>query len=112
MKCENCERLRKKLSPLEDPEFTAAYLHAQPTEWLRNECPRINYGGEEHIAVSLTELWDRINPTDAPPSSFDLAKLGRTLLALGWVRTKRTGELYFVMTPKEFDYVHPCHSVS
>lgn len=110
MTCKECERLRKKLSPLEDPEFTAAYLHAQPVEWLRNECPRMSYGGEEHISVSLPELWEKINPTDAPPSGSDLAKLGRTLQALGWVRTKRSGSLYFVMTPEEFADVHPARS--
>ena len=109
MKCESCERLRRKLSPLEDQEFTAAYLHVEPKEWILNECERINYGGEPHIAISLPELWNKINPTEAPPSTFDLAKLGRTLQALGWIRTKRRGELFFVMTPKEYSDVCTSH---
>ena len=90
MNCPNCEKLRAALSPLEDRAFTEHYLSSQPTDWLR----------DNHAAgftrVTLGMLWDRTWP-GRKPNPLELTKLGRTLDALGWRRTKYNGLLYFVI---------------
>lgn len=100
MSCKECERLRSKLSPFEDKHFTADYLLVEPLEWL-STLPEVSYNGRPAVAVQLSDLWDQFN--DAPANTADLTRLGRTLVALGWSRTKRQGDLYFVMEKGEFD---------
>jgi len=92
MSCKECARLRKALSPLEDPEFTAWYLAHEPTQWLGRQ--RVLRKGVPHLRVSLPALWAESFGGDAGP--LGLTKLGRTLQALGWSRTKIDGRLFFV----------------
>lgn len=100
MSCKECERLRSKLSPFEDKHFTADYLLVEPLEWL-STLPEVSYNGRPAVAVQLSDLWCEVY--DTPPNTADLTRLGRTLVALGWSRTKRQGDLYFVMNKGEFD---------
>ena len=88
MNCPNCEKLRKALSPMEDRDFTDKYLANQPTEWLR-ECVEAGFP-----RITLSTLWERTFPGTAP-NPLDLTRLGRTLDALGWRRTKYNGLLQF-----------------
>ncbi len=88
MICPNCERMRKALSPLEDREFTEKYLANQPTGWLA-DCVAAGFP-----RITLPVLWERTFP-GTTPNPLDLTKLGRTLDALGWRRTKYNGLLQF-----------------
>jgi hypothetical protein len=81
MTCKQCEVLRKALSPMEDSEFTAQFLAAA----------RVGY---DQQVRSLRDVW--ASAFETPPNVFDLTKLGRTLDALGWRRTKRNGFLFFI----------------
>jgi len=90
MSCKHCETLRQALSPLEDRVFTHKYLAAQPVDYLDTQ------RDSGHVRMTLGMLWDRTWP-DTRPNSLELTKLGRTLDALGWRRTKYNGLLYFVI---------------
>jgi len=92
--CAECVRLRKLLSPLEDAGFTAIYLAAEPREWIDTQ--RATRMGHAHVRVKLVDLWQHTFP-DSPHTALGLTKLGRTLQALGWSRTKIDGLLYFTM---------------
>ena len=101
MTCKNCERLQRKLSPLEDKAVTADYLAKEPLEWLGTKSGLRN--GRVHIMVQLPELYKQTYGCKG--SGRALMVLGRTLVALGWERSKRSGLLYFCMEQDEFtDY--------
>jgi len=90
MTCPTCDTLRQALSPMEDRAFTLKYLAAQPVDYL------ISQREAGHHRTTLGMLWDRTWP-DTRPNTLELTKLGRTLDALGWRRTKYNGLLYFVI---------------
>jgi len=93
MSCPNCEKLQRLLSPLEDKVFTTRYQLNEPRDWIVRQ--RVLRMDIVHVRVSLVELW-RMTFPNIPHTPLDLTKLGRTLQALGWSRTKVDGRLYFV----------------
>ncbi len=102
--CKECARLRKKLSPLEDAAFTAEFVAREPTllEFYVQKTT-LRDGALSYI-VTLRPLWLAAFGTD--PTPLELTKLGRTLAALGWERTKRNGLQFFCLPVKEFDEVY------
>jgi len=102
MECKKCEWLKRKLSPLEDVEFTARYCLRENFEWLRTQ--RGTRQGKSAIVVRLRDVW--VNTFNSVPNNVDLTTLGRTLEALGWERTRRKGITFFLMNCKEFENVY------
>jgi len=92
--CPNCMRLRALLSPLEDKAFTRRYRENEPLEWIQTQ--NSTRMGHTHYRVRLADLWLQTFP-GTKYSPLDLTKLGRTLQALGWSRTKIDGTLYFAI---------------
>jgi hypothetical protein len=105
MRCANCERLRSKLSPLEDKVFTDEFLSREPVDWYLTQL-KSRQGGPS-VAVQLPALFNET--FKRAPSVMELTKLGRTMDALGWTRTKRNGLLYFTMDYKEFTETYHVH---
>jgi len=99
MSCKQCELYRRKLSPLEDRDFTAKYKAKEPRGWLNKQ--QAKRGNKLYIQFNLPDLWKATFKADAP-NRVALARLGRSLDALGWERTKRGGNLFFRMTVEEF----------
>lgn len=102
MSCQECDRLRAKLSPLEDPDFTAEYRLVEPVEWLRGQ--ELVYDKAEAVGATLPDIF--FMAFSRYGNNSEITKLGRTLLALGWSRTKRNGILYYVMGKEEFEHVY------
>ena len=90
---------KRKLSPLENKEFTAKFCAREDREWERTQ--RGNRQGNPAIVLRLHDLW--VHTFNSVPTKHDLMTLAHTLLALGWERTRRAGLTYFVMELKEFD---------
>lgn len=99
MSCPNCERLKKKLSPLEDKEFTERYKGLEDRKWMREHLSVRN--GEPCVMLSLVPLFE--HTFEVTPNNYELTMLGRTLVALGFERTYRGGHLFFAMSLEEFD---------
>jgi hypothetical protein len=97
MSCAECERLRSRLSPLENKAMTESFLQNQPIVWMRGQVRTHN--GVPAVVVQLPELWRKA--FGGTPSAKNLTELGRTLVALGWMRTKRNGLLWFALPKNE-----------
>jgi hypothetical protein len=91
------ERLRAKLSPLEDRSFTR---QLKPMINEVNLQPFIS--GKKYV-VRPGDLFERL--WGVPGTTHQLATLGRSLQAMGWVRSAMRGNLVFTMTVEEFDHV-------
>jgi hypothetical protein len=95
-------RLRAKLSFGEDEEFTAYIVKLMPTkEDLANK----GYIKNGRITVRPAELWGLLLSPDMAylaPSTRELAKLGRSLQALGWARSAQRGNLVFTIQVDEY----------
>lgn len=89
------QRLRAKLSFNEDKEFTSTVQHA-----LRELAP-IGLSNGKCIARPK-EIWEAMHPQGESPSTRDLAKLGRSLQALGWARSAKSGNLVFTLPVNEW----------
>ncbi len=91
------EKLREKLSFGQDEEFTALVKGEMPTG-----VTMFNLGFERNgkITIRPGELWGLM--FERTPSTTDIAKLGRTLQALGWARSARRGNLVFTIPVKEY----------
>lgn len=98
--CSKCEFLRSKLSPLEDKEFTSLFRQYEPTrKWYTAQ----GVGSKRGILirVSLPQLW--LETFSKAGNMAEITKLGRTLLALGWTRTKIDGSLFFTLPLEEIN---------
>lgn len=86
------ERLRHKISPLENKKFTASMLPL----WRGVDFGAFTrkYKGAECVVLSPQEAWDLIYP-DQEPTKYDLAVMGRSLQALLWERSYQQGYLVF-----------------
>ena len=99
MECKHCDWYRRKLSPLEDKELTTRYCNRENLKWLATQL-----GSRQHksaISVKLGDVWVRTFGTE--PSVGELTKLGRTLSALGWERSRQNGLTRFVMSMEDFN---------
>lgn len=90
------KRLRAKLSFGEDEDFTTDVLSRMPT---RSQFFNGGYIKGDRITIRPADLWELM--LDANPSTRDLAKLGRSLQALGWARSARLGNLVFTLPVEE-----------
>lgn len=91
------KRLRSKLSFGQDEEFTAIVKEEMPTNTTMHNLGFEHYG---KITIRPGELWGLIFDTE--PSTTELAKLGRSLQALGWARSARRGNLVFTIPVSEY----------
>lgn len=98
-------RLRKKLSPMLDPQFFAEFKAVEPVQFYRKS-PVTYRRREAAYTVNLRQVWLATPGFTPNPSPLDLTKLGRCLDAIGWERTRRDGMLFFVMTLNEFAEVY------
>lgn len=99
MECNECVRLRRLLSPLEDPDFTANFLLVLPEEWMYDHVGRFN--GEPAIVVDIDELY--FEAFGEPHTTDTIKKLAHSLKALGWHKTFRRGVPYWVISVHDFE---------
>lgn len=95
------EKLRAKLSAGEDKEFTEDLRARLPSKSiLFNE----GFIKGDKITIRPAELWNLTFPWNGPegPSTRDLAKLGRSLQAMGWARSAKRGNLVFTLPVNEY----------
>lgn len=90
-------RLRAKLSFGEDEEFTKEVRREFPSA----ECLD-KFQKKGKFIVRPADMWDLIFP-DVPASTRDLAKLGRSLQAMGWARSARLGNVVFTLPIDEYE---------
>ena len=100
MSCKECERLRRKLSPKEDPDYTASYRLVEPVEFIREKCC-VKRNGVQMVVVAPKSLFKQAFGYEG--NNRELMLLGRSLRALGWEHTKRGGFQFFSMTLEEFN---------
>lgn len=100
MSCQECARLRAKLSPLEDPSFTADYILVEPVGWLKEQTGR-RQNGTPIMIVHAAELFKAAFGHD--PDHHDVMMMGRTLKAMGWEQSKHRGITKYIMEKEEFD---------
>jgi len=98
MACKNCEKLRKKLSPLEDREFTTKFLAQQPLSWMQKQIRTRR--GAPVISLKLPSAWHATFGTEG--NNHELTVLGRSLQALGWERRVQDGANFFQLSLAEF----------
>lgn len=88
-------RLKAKLSAGEDKDFTKEIKERQPSADLLTK-----YESRGVYIMRPREMWDEIFTTI--PSTNDLARLGRSLEAMGWVRSALRGNVVFKMKVEEY----------
>lgn len=93
------ERLRTKLSPLENKEFTAKVKAAMDKFDLSEF--RQQYRGSPYLVGRPGELWGAL--MDGEPNSRDITLLGRSLQALGWERSAHQGNIVFRIPLEEYE---------
>lgn len=91
------KRLRAKLSPLEDREFTRQLVP------LMNKALVEDFRKGPKYIVRPQELYENLFGVQG--TTRELSILGRSLQALGWVRSAMRGNLVFTMTVEEFEHV-------
>jgi hypothetical protein len=101
MSCPKCEYYRKKLSPHEDPDFTADYLLVEPREYLRSCVAFRKNSTDKILLVSAGDVF--LEAFGEYPDVADVTKMGRTLKALGWEATKRDGYTLYALPLEEFE---------
>jgi hypothetical protein len=92
-------RLRRKLSPLEDPVFTEE-LRAKLSGIDLNQFQR-SFRGGPHIILKPNEVW--VMAFNTTPSNRDITVMGRSLQAMGWERSALHGQRIFVMKQEEYN---------
>jgi hypothetical protein len=89
-------RLRAKLSFGEDEQFTKDLKNSLPDRDIMDSLFLHN----GYYIVRPAEMWQ--HTVGSPPSTRDLAKLGRSLQALGWARSARLGNVVFKIPVEEY----------
>ncbi len=92
-------RLRARLSFGEDEEFT------RDIEWRMPAKKELEkYERRGIYVIRPQEMWGMMFARAAiePPSTTELAKLGRSLQALGWARSAQRGNLVFKMPVEDY----------
>lgn len=94
------DRLRHKLSPLEDKEYTAKILPLmQAADFKPYER---KYKNTMCVVMSPSEVWNLLFP-GTEYNMHDLTVLGRSLQALLWERSYLRGSLIFTKPLSEVD---------
>lgn len=94
------ERLRFKISPLEDKSFTEKVMPLMKEANLRPFLRK--YKGQMCVVLSLSDAWGLLFPGKIY-TLHELTILGRTLQALLWERSYIGGNLVFTKTIEEVD---------
>lgn len=92
------ELLRRKISPLEDKEFTRAF--SEDLALCDLDQFKRDFRGAPHLVVHPAELWRLVLGTE--PDTHDITVLGRTLQALLWERSALNGARVFVKPYEEY----------
>lgn len=95
------ERLRRKLSPLEDPEFTE-FLQGKMKDLDLSPFQR-SFRRAEYIVVTPGQIAELCGLAPLRPT---ITNIGRSLQALCWERSALHGQLVFVMSIGEYHEVH------
>jgi hypothetical protein len=94
------KRLRQKISPLEDKEFTEKLIPllagADYDPYMRQ------FRGKRCVMITPREAWTLAYPTEEP-NLHDLTNIGRSLQAMLWERSYLRGNLVFTKTLQEID---------
>lgn len=93
--------LRRKLSPMEDPEFTRQLAVELAEVDLMEFCRQYRKGGEYIVVEPKTIA--KVCFGDEAPNLPLLTNIGRSLQALCWERSAINGRLVFVMSRKEYE---------
>lgn len=93
-------RLRERVAPGADPAFTNDVAMAMKATMVNS----LNLNGLVHgdtIVMTPSEIWKEImhQPNF---TTRETAKLGRSLLALGWVRSYKSGNLIYKIKVEDF----------
>lgn len=94
-------RLRERVAPGADSAFTERVRSAmkmKPLEHLATEGIVVMEG---MIVMTPGQVWDHIMGVNSF-STRETAKLGRSLLALGWVRSYKSGNLIYKIKVEDF----------
>jgi len=91
-------KLRRKLSPLEDKDFTDEVVMRMAGLDL-NDHER-SFRGKQYIVIYPAEMFKLL--FGRVGNSFEVTKLGRSLQALCWERSALHGDLCFVMEVDEY----------
>ena len=95
-------RLRTKISPLEDKEFTRVLAERMAkVDWTKY---RQKFRGGEHIVITPRQVGEEC--FGAAPNMPMATNIGRSLQALLWERSARCGVLIFVKTIEEYEHDH------
>lgn len=92
--------LRRKLSPLEDPEFTRKLAMAMSKVDLMEFCRPYRKG--EYVVVEPKTIAKRCFGDMAPQLPL-LTNIGRSMQAMCWERSAINGRLVFVMPRREYE---------
>lgn len=111
MTCDNCskleehiDKLKRKLSPLEDPKLTAqlslklASIDLMPYKRDTRRGPYI---------VVTPALISELVFGDPQPTSRQASAIGRSLQAMLWERSSRSGVLVYLMPLEEYKEIRP-----
>lgn len=94
------QRLRSKISPLEDKKFTERITPLlEGADFAPYER---KFRGKKCVVITPNEVWDIILPLERP-NLHDLTVLGRSLQALLWERSYLRGNLVFTKTLQEIE---------
>lgn len=91
-------RLRQKLSPLEDKEFTAKLAVALGKVDLSQY--KRGFRGQDHVVVKPGELF--FQAFGVEPNLRDVTNMGRSLQAMCWERSAKAGQILYVMPWTEY----------
>lgn len=92
------EYLRRKLSPLEDKEFTKRLAVAMGKIDLSQY--KRGFRGQDHVVVKPGELF--FQAFGIEPTLADVTNTGRSLQAMCWERSAKAGQLLYVMPWAEY----------
>lgn len=90
------KKLRSRLSFGEDEEFTTLIKG-----WMPEKKALEKYERRGIYVMRPQEMWEALG-INAEPSTTELAKLGRSLQALGWARSAQRGNLVFKMPVEDY----------
>ncbi len=94
-------RLRTKISPLEDKEFTNKII--TPLADADLSAYERKFKGKDCIVLTPREAWELLVPDNQEPNLHDLTVIGRSLQALLWERSYLRGNLVFTKTLQEIE---------
>lgn len=110
MTCDNCakmqetiDKLKRKLSPLEDPKLTAELSLKLASIDLMPYKKDLRRGA--YIVVTPALIHELVY--GSTPTSRQASAIGRSLQAMLWERSALSGDLVFVMPIEEYEEIRP-----